>query len=261
MASPVSLYVEKDSGLHRLHPLTTLALAFFCLIAGVTIPGIFGGYLGFALLAMPLALWGGVGRRLLSVAWRSVLPFAISLVVVQGLFWPGGTPVLELGPLSFKSEGLAFAARSSGRILVIVSSFLLLTFTTRPDALMQALSERGIPDAITYILLTTMQIVPRFQTKASNILDAQRARGLETEGRFWQRWRGLLPLVQPLILGSIVDIEERAIALEARGFRRPGRRTYLRLLVDSRAQRLARWLLLFGAFIAVAIRLGSGRLW
>ena len=254
MTTPFSLYLDRETGLHRLHPLTKLVLALFYLVAGIAAPGVWGSYAVFLLL-LPPALWGRITRPLLLAAGKAVLPFAVSLFQVQGFFWPGGTPILTLGPFSLKEEGLVFAIRSTGRILALVGSFLLLTLSTRPDRLMQALGERGTPQALTYILLTTLQIVPRFQEKARTILDAQRSRGLETEGNPWQRVRALLPLIQPLILGSIVDIEERAIALEVRAFGRSGPKTNLVALADSRGQQLARWLLLFGAVAAVGARL------
>lgn len=58
------------------------------------------------------------------------------------------------------------------------------------------------------------------------------------------RTRALLPVILPLLLGSIVDIEERAIALEVRAFGRPGPKTSLLVLHDTTWQRVVRWLLL-----------------
>ena len=117
---------------------------------------------------------------------------------------------------------------------------------------MRTLDQHGLPKALTYVVLATIQIAPRFQAKANTILDAQRSRGLETEGSVRQRIRALLPLVIPLVLGSLIDIEERAMSLEARAFSRTGEKTSLLVLPDSAAQRLARTLLLLGMIAAVA---------
>jgi len=247
-----TLYTPREGGLQRLHPLTVQALVAFCLISGLALAGAAAPYIVFLLVILPLAAWGRVLPNLLDAAWKVVLPFAISVFLIQGLFWTGGTPVAHLGPLSMKREGLIFAAQSTGRILAVVSSFLLLSLTTRPDRLMIALQQAGVPNALTYIILATIQIAPRFQAKAQTVLDAQRARGLETEGGFGRRVRALAPLAVPLVLGSIVDIEERAIALEARAFSRPGPRTTLLTLRDSPQQRAARWMLVVAMVAAVA---------
>lgn len=255
MGTDFSLYVPRDSGLHGWHPLTKLLLVLFLLVLGLLLPGVWSTYIVFAVLIVPLAIWGQVLPNVLSGSLKVVLPFAISLVLVQGLFWPGGTPVLHLGPISFKEEGLFFAARGTGRILVMVSSFLLLTMTTRADELMLALTQKGVPNSITYILLSTIQIVPRFQAKANTILDAQRSRGLETEGNLWVRLKAIVPLVQPLLVGSFVDIEERAIALEVRAFGRAGEKTSLLELHDTTPQRVLRWLLFMATLAVIGWRI------
>jgi energy-coupling factor transport system permease protein len=252
----ISLYVARESGLHRLHPLTKLALAGLMLVGGLTLPQAWVTYLFFALFVLPLALWGRVAGRLLKSLLRIVLPLTISLLLVRGLFWPSGTPLAALGPLSLKAEGLQFTAIIVARILAVASSFLLLSLTTRPDNLMITLAQRGLSGTISYIMLTTLQIVPHFQTKAQTILAAQQSRGLEIGGNILARIRALVPLVIPLILGSIVDIEERAMALEARAFSRPGPKTSLLILPDPPAEKAARWLLVGGMLGLIAARIG-----
>ena len=93
--------------------------------------------------------------------------------------------------------------------------------------------------------------------RAAQITAAQRARGLDTEGSPWRRVRGIVPIVGPVILGSIAEVEERTMALEARGFTRPGRRTLLWSPSDSRAGALVRWGLLLG-LVALIGRRGIG---
>ena len=255
MPETTSLYIEKPSGLHALHPLTKLVFAAFTLAAGLAIPGMLTGYIILILVLFPLATWGQITREFSRWVWRLVLPFAISVFLVQGLFWPGGTPILELGPLSFKEEGLLFAVKSTGRILAVVGSMVLLALDTRPDALMISLNQQGFPASLSYIVLTTIQVIPRFQSKAATILDAQRSRGLETEGSYLIRAKALLPLIGPLVIGSLVEVEERAIALEARAFKRKGPKTSYLVLQDSVAQRIVRKALIIALPLMVLGRL------
>ena len=143
IVSTFSLFVQRQSGLHGLHPMTKLALVGFCLVAGLALPGAWGGYGVFLLVVLPIALWGRIGGDLMGAVWRVVLPFAVSVFLIQGFLWTGGTPLFHIGPLSLKREGILFAAASTGRILALVSSFLLLSMSTRPDALMLSLGQRG----------------------------------------------------------------------------------------------------------------------
>src|SRR3990170_7367947 len=246
MSKVFSLYVDRESPVHRLHPLTKVAAMGFLLVGGFILPGILGGYLLFLLILIPLAKIAGVSRALLSRTWRVVLPFAVSVFLIQGFLWPGGTPVFVVGLASLKQEGLIFAIASTGRIIIVVRSFLWFAVTTRPDMLMNSLAQRGLPTSLTYLIVTTIQIVPRFQARAITILDAQRARGLETEGNMLQRTRGIFPLVVPLILSSLVDVEERAMAMEARAFNRKGRKTTLIEIQEAAWEPFARWGLVIG---------------
>ncbi len=61
-----------------------------------------------------------------------------------------------------------------------------------------------------------------------------------------------------MILGAIGEVEERTMALEARGFTRPGRRTLLWSPADTRwRSALLRWLLLAGLLVLIAGRVAG----
>jgi len=83
---------------------------------------------------------------------------------------------------------------------------------------MSDLTRRGLPPQFAYVIISTLQILPQMQAKAQTIIAAQRSRGLDTESSFAKRVGALVPLVGPLVFGSLVEVEERAIAIEARGF-------------------------------------------
>ena len=52
----------------------------------------------------------------------------------------------------------------------------------------------------------------------NTITDAQRSRGLETEGSLLTRAKAFLPLISPVVMSSLINTRERAVALEVRGF-------------------------------------------
>ena len=92
------------------------------------------------------------------------------------------------------------------------------------------------------------------QARAGSILEAQQARGLSLEGSFVRRIRALVPLIGPVLLGSLVDVRERTFALEARGFgARPGRTAY-RVVADPPVDRWLAALLLAGVGVVVVAR-------
>ena len=89
--------------------------------------------------------------------------------------------------------------------------------------------------------------------KAAAIADAQRARGLETEGHLLRRLQAVVPLVVPLILSSLVDVEERALAIEARAFNRAGPKTSLIEIGEARWEPATRWGLVLAMVVVIGL--------
>ena len=120
---------------------------------------------------------------------------------------------------------------------------------------MSDLTRRGLPPQIAYVIITTLQILPQMQAKAQTIIAAQRSRGLDTQSTFRKRVGALVPLVGPLVFGSLVEVEERAIAIEARGFTSTRAKTSLYEIPDSRLDKVLRWGLILLIVTSIASRI------
>jgi energy-coupling factor transport system permease protein len=190
------------------------------------------------------ALAAGVLRRLVALAVVVVLPITILLLIVQGFANPENrTIAFALGPIAFYQEGLMIAALAAMRIACLVTATFLFSFTTRPVDVAEALMQKGLSPRLGYVVQSALQIIPQTLEMAGRIQDAQRARGLETEGSLLTRARAYLPLLLPLVLSSLVATQERAMALEVRGFGLPVKRVTRRVFPDSGVQRTIRWAL------------------
>ncbi len=256
MSLPTSLYRPGTTWLHRLHPLTRLA---FSLAALLVIFGAPGGWWAAALpgLLALLLLWrAGLARPALAVGLRILAPLAAMLFVIHGLFNPANqTLLLRAGVLRVGQEGLAYAALILTRLAAALAASLLLVLSTHPAHLIQALVEIGLPSGLAYLLGSPLLLLPQMAGRIRAIQAAQQARGLETQGSLLQRARALFPLVAPLIFSALLDVEERALALDVRGFSAPLRKTSLIPLHDTTAQRAGRWgmLLLSGLLVIAGI--------
>lgn len=251
-----TLFIPQKSGLHRLHPFTKLTITLFLLVCAATLPTLAWVLATFLVLECTLAWWGKILSPFVRACLGVITPFLISLTIIQGFFTGGETILFSIGPFDFTAEGGLAGLTMAARILLALGGALLMMQSTRPDALMLALTQRGLPSSLAYIVLSAVQLFPRFQEQTQIILDAQQSRGLETKVGLFRRVGLLVPLMGPLVLGSVVDVEERAMALEARGFSRPGHKTSLLVLTDSLGQRGLR----IGLFIA-SVGLVIWRLW
>lgn len=224
-------------------------------VAAVMMGGLAGPALVTVAAVLVPALAAGILGRLLRTALLLSLPIAISVLVVNLFFYPAGREILlQLGPIRATAEGLEFAFETLARIGAISGAITLFYLTTPPGELVLDLERRGVSPRVAFVALASVQTVPALVERAGTITSAQRARGLDTEGSLWRRLRGVLPLAGPVLLGSITEVEERTMALEARGFTRPGRRTLLWWPPDSSSQRVARWLLVLSVPLLVVAR-------
>lgn len=246
------------SAFHRLNPLTKATLATITAAGAVVLGGLLGPALLVTAAVILPALAAGVLPRLLKLAVLLALPIAVSAFVINLFFYPGGQQVLfRVGPIVATAEGLGFALEIMARILAISGAVTLFYLTTPPSDLVVDLERRGVSPRIAFVANASVQAIPAMVERAAQITAAQRARGLDTEGSAWRRVRGIVPIVAPVILGSIAEVEERTMALEARGFARPGRRTLLWAPPDTSWEGGLRWLLL-AAFVALVVaRIGG----
>ncbi|HEX7172900.1 MAG TPA: energy-coupling factor transporter transmembrane component T [Candidatus Limnocylindria bacterium] len=255
---PASLGRLGPTAYHRLNPLTKVTLATVTAVAAFVLGGLIGPAILVSVAVLVPAVLAGVSWRLVRTSLLLSLPLAVSVFLVNVFFFPGGQEVLlRVGPITATAEGLAFAVEILARILAISGAVTLFYLTTRPADLVVDLERRGISPRIGFVVNASVQTVPAMVERAGQITAAQRARGLDTEGSVWRRVRGVLPIVGPVILGSIAEVEERTMALEARGFTRPGRRTLLWSPGDSTAQAIARWALLLALLALIVVRLAG----
>jgi energy-coupling factor transport system permease protein len=144
-------------------------------------------------------------------------------------------------------------------LVAISLSIGLFVMTTDPRAFVFDLERRGVSPRIAFVAVATIEAVPSLVDRASVIGESQRARGLDTEGSIRARLRGVLPLVGPVIIGALTDVEERSLALESRAFSRPGRRQLLWAMADTAGQRRLRWALV-AVLVAIAAARVTGRI-
>lgn len=198
--------------------------------------------------AVAAGVGGAVVRRTALVA----TPVVVAVVLVAAFTRPGATVLIALGPFDVTLEGVDFAARITLRLVVMAGALVLFGLTAPVRAVVADLERRGTSPRLTYAAAATLDAVPAMLERGRTIRDAQRARGLDTEGSVGARLRGVLPLAGPAVLGAIHDVEARTLALETRGFGRPGPRHVLWAPPDSGAERIARWALVAALALLLA---------
>lgn len=222
----ISLYVDNGSWLCKVHPFTKLAY----IATAISVPLLVGKLSFFAIfIALSLAVLAS-GRLLKRVVPLVAFSFTILITIflIHGLFNQSNRNILfSIGPLHFYREGLLYALHIGGNVLNMLLSFAILVLSAKPSELVEELEKRGFSRRMGYIITSVFQIVPQMTGTMNTITDAQRSRGLETEGSLLTRAKAFLPLISPVVMSSLINTRERAVALEVRGFAAKQKKTYL----------------------------------
>lgn len=222
----ISLYVESGSYLTKLHPFTKL----FYIITAIAVTLLTGNlwvYVGFIVASLLLL---GSGKLLKKTVPLIAFSFTILITIflIHGLFHQGNVNVLfRIGPVKFYKEGLKYAGSIGLNVLNLLLSFAVFVLTTKPTELVEEMEKRGFSSRIGYMISSVFQIIPQMTGTMKTIMDAQRSRGLETEGKLITRMKAFLPLISPVVMSSLISTRERAIALEVRCFDSKNPKTFL----------------------------------
>jgi len=206
-----------------------------------------------------------ISLRQLFRGMRPVL-FLVMFTAIINIFFTPGEDIAPWFFLRISEEGLRLAAMMMGRILMLISATFLLTYTTSPlqltDALERAMSPLKIvrfpAHEISMMMTIALRFIPTLVEETDKIMSAQKARGSDFEtGGLFKRMRALIPLMVPLILSAFRRANELALAMESRCYNGGKGRTRLRIL---RWRLLDLALILFvGALLAgVIVMRGQG---
>lgn len=159
--------------------------------------------------------------------------------IFQMLFTQGGEVFLSLWIIKITSYGLSQAALIFMRFLLIILFSTLLTLTTTPlsladavESLLKPLERLKVPaHEIGLMLSLSLRFVPTLMDDTTRIMNTQRARGVDFgEGNLIQKVKSIIPILIPLFASSFKRADALAIAMEARGYQGGDGRTKYRLL-------------------------------
>ena len=205
-------------------------------------------YAATALLALATGAGAGVRRGLLAV-----VPLWILLFLLQGVLGDAPRTAMPWG-ITLSAPGLRWAFSQGSRLAVIATASLAFAAVFDPHRFLQAAIAHRWPFGAAFLLVATLDAADRLGQQARRLREAQRARGVRVSGSIGTRMRALPALVFPLLLASLTEADDRALALETRGLMLRGPRTVMDPPPDTGLDRMVRWLMVPVVLAALAWR-------
>ena len=226
-----------SSIVHRLDPRCKLLLTIVYIAALFTAQS----YVSYAVMLIVTGVCIALSRIPLKVILRGLKPLwiIIALTAVLNIFFTPGRELVSFWKITITYEGLVRAVFMVLRITMLIAGTFLLTYTTSPIALTDAmeilfgpLKKLKVPvHEMSMMMSMALRFIPTLIEETDKIMSAQKARGADFEtGNLFQRARALLPLLVPLFVSAFRRADELAVAMECRCYHGGEGRTRLKQL-------------------------------
>ena len=228
-----------SSLVHRFDPRLKLVLtiAYIAVLFAASNP------LGLALSVLFLTAMYLVAQIPLKMIGRSlkpILPIILFTAVLNIFFVSGeGEPLFRWSFITIYAEGIRYAVIMGVRVAALIAGTSLLTYTTSPivltdaiEALLRPLNRLRFPvHELAMMMSIALRFIPTLIEETDKIMNAQKARGamLDT-GKLTERVKALVPVLIPLFISAFRRADELAMAMECRCYRGGEGRTRLKVL-------------------------------
>ncbi len=231
-------YFPGNSPVHKLDPRAKL----ICVLCYIVALFLAKWWLTYAIMLLVLAVLIKVSSITPKAILRGLKPVVVLLVftgVLNLLYYPGEHVLLSFWVFSITLEGLRHAFFMVIRIMMLICCTFLLTYTTSPlaltdalESLMGPLKKLHVPvHELSMMMSIALRFIPTLIEETDKIMSAQRARGADFDsGNLIQRAKALIPLLIPLFVSAFRRADELATAMECSCYHGGDGRTRLKQL-------------------------------
>ena len=251
-------YFPGDTIVHRLDPRTKLILMIVYITALFMAKGFLAYVFMFTVLIICLAL-SRIKPKAVLRGLRPVFIIIIITVILNIFFIRGETILFQYRAIVITQEGVLNAVFMASRLMMLIISTFLLTYTTSPITLTDGLERMLSPfkkiklpvHEFSMMMSIALRFIPTLIEETDKIMSAQKSRGADFEtGGLIKRAKAILPLIIPLFISAFRRADELATAMESRCYHGGEGRTKMKVLKPAVRDYAA---LLCGAMIITAV--------
>ena len=259
----IGQYFPMNSVIHSLDPRFKIVITLLMII--MLFSG--GSMICLAIGAVYTVMAMLLSRIPLKLFWKSVrplMPFLVITAVLNIFIIKSGDTLWKWKFISITEDGLNSSAFMIIRITLLVMGSSILTYTTSPITLTDAIERLLSPlkklkfpvHELAMMMSIALRFIPTLIEETDKIISAQKARGAEIDsGSLSHRAKNLVSILVPLSISSFRRADELATAMECRCYHGGEGRTRLRQLRSSYKDYIA--LIITILFLAAVIVAGK----
>ena len=182
----------------------------------------------------------GIKAIMMLKSLKPIMPLILFTAILNLFFINGtGEPLVEWWIITIYEEGITTAIFMVVRIVCLIIGMSLLTYTTSPIVLTDAIERLLSPlkkirlpvHELAMMMTIALRFIPTLIEETDKIMAAQKARGAELDtGGLMKRAKALVPILIPLFVSAFKRANELAMAMECRCYKGGDGRTKLRQL-------------------------------
>ncbi|MDO4459522.1 MAG: energy-coupling factor transporter transmembrane component T [Clostridia bacterium] len=244
MLSDITLgqYFPAKSFIHRMDPRLKICLTVYFIVLVFSSKNFLNIGLVYAVILGAMAA-SKVPAKIYIKSLKPIL-FIVAFTSILNLFYGTGEPLVQFWVLKITLNGILNALLIAVRIIALIFVSSVLTFTTSPTQLTDALERLLKPLAkirvpvheFAMMMTIALRFVPTLLEETDKIMSAQKARGADMEsGGIVQRIKALIPVLIPLFVSAFRRAFDLATAMESRCYTGGYGRTKMKTLKISKA--------------------------
>lgn len=220
----IGQYFPGNSVIHRLDSRVKLVLDILYLVILFTAQSYTGLLLGMLFMVMCYML-ARIKLVMILKSVKPILPLMIFTGILNLFFVKGETPLFKWEFIEIYPEGVNTALFMLIRVITLIVGMSLLTYTTSPimltdaiERLLSPLKKIHVPvHELSMMMTIALRFIPTLVEETDKIMSAQKARGADFDsGNLFQRAKALLPILVPLFVSAFRRADELAVAMESR---------------------------------------------
>ena len=171
---------------------------------------------------------------------KPIVPIILFTCVLNLFFVTGqGEPLVQVWVLRIYAEGVRYAILMAVRVITLIAGTSLLTYTTSPIVLTDAIERLLAPfnkihmpvHELAMMMTIALRFIPTLVEETDKIMNAQKARGAMLDsGTLKERMHAMIPILIPLFISAFRRADELAMAMECRCYHGGEGRTRLKVL-------------------------------
>lgn len=234
----IGQYFPGKSPIHRMDSRVKLLLDLVYLVMLFTAQSFTGLLVGLFFMVMCYII-SDIKLVMILKSVKPILPLMIFTAILNMLFITGEKPLFQWWIISIYPEGIRMSCFMLLRIVSLIVGMSLLTYTTSPimltdaiERLMSPLKKVRFPvHELSMMMTIALRFIPTLVEETDKIMSAQKARGAELDsGGFLKRAKALVPIIIPLFVSAFKRANELATAMECRCYKGGEGRTRMRQL-------------------------------